>query len=148
MKSSFTSSMESDYCIVPCPKYSVEQEHYYSMTSWQSAMMCIPKTNVDAESSAAVLDYMAYLSLYDVWPNYLKKTIESKGTRDEESIDMINIIRDTITIDAGFVYSWTQDLFNQISDKMSAGDANIASVVASQKAAVDAKIDQFLEAIE
>lgn len=138
-------SMESPFGIVPFPKYDEDQENYVTDLVSQLFYMTIPVTNTRLPMTATICEVLTHDSYTDVVPLYYNQTVEQKGLRNEDSIEMLELMRKTRTVDIGVVFGWETDLRNKIRDKLFAGDASIASDVASGKSAVEAKITKFLE---
>ena len=138
--------MEEDYGVLPSPKFDESQDSYYSMISHQSAMMAVPVTNTKLDMAGTVMDYMSYLSNESLWPAYLDVTVINKGLRDEDSVEMMSIIRETLGIDVGLVYGWSNALTNDIATKIKAGDAAIASIASSYTDTIRTAIEESLSA--
>jgi hypothetical protein len=65
---------ETDFGILPIPKYSTEQENYLNMVSIHtSGLMTIPKTATDIERTGIVLEALAAESKYSLIPAILIK---------------------------------------------------------------------------
>ncbi len=138
--------MESDYGVVPSPKFDEAQDSYYSMTSQQTAVMSIPVTNTDLERTGTIVDYMSYLSYSDLWPAFIDRSVTNKGLRDEDSVEMLGIIRSTTIIDMGMVYGWTNKLIDALCANVKQKDNSFASTVAKYEQAVQQSIDDSLKA--
>ncbi len=87
-------ALDDDFGIVPYPKLNEEQESYYSRIVNFSSLTYIPVTNTKLDLTSAVLEYMAYLSDRDLIPAFYDVILTVRTTRDVESEDMINIIRE------------------------------------------------------
>lgn len=98
-------TMEADFGIVPYPKMDALQENYYQTISpYNSQFYCAPKLLENPERTGTVLDALAYYGAEIVTPAYYEKTIVGQSTRDEESIEMLDIILSTISYDFGYYY--------------------------------------------
>lgn len=87
-------SLEDDFGIVPYPKLNEEQEKYYSRIVNFSSLTYIPVTNAKLDLTSAILEYMAYISDRDLVPAFYDVILTVRTTRDTESEDMIDIIRE------------------------------------------------------
>ena len=96
--------MEDDFGIVPNPKYDEQQEEYYQRVRPYVAMFAIPVTIPDEEKTGAVLEYWAWLSHYTTLPAYYEITIKQKRVRDEETIEMLDMIRNSQVFEFGDIY--------------------------------------------
>lgn len=60
--------------------------------------MNIPVTAQDPNRTGSIMDYLAFLSYYDVIP-MLQESLCYKGMRDEDSIEMMNLVLETEVVD-------------------------------------------------
>ena len=93
--------MQSDYGIVPMPKYDEFQENYVTNSRDSYSMAAIPVTCVDVDMTGAVLEAMASESYRTVTPAYFNVALKDKYSRDEMTADMINIIHESVAHDFG-----------------------------------------------
>ena len=99
----FFREMEN-YGILPFPKYDEVQENYYTMIDGCAPLIAIPKTADNTEMIGAVLEAMGEYSYKYVVPAYYDVALKVKGTRDENSIEMLDITFDGRIVDFAFVY--------------------------------------------
>jgi len=137
-------NMESTFGLLPYPKMDETQEEYRSWTNYLSAVATIPVTAKDVSASGAILDALSYLSYRDVLPVYYDITVSQKGLRNEESIEMLAIIRDSLCFDSSLAYGCMTKLPEAIPDLLMVGDSAVASTIASQKETVQASIDKMM----
>ena len=64
----------------------------------------IPITSAHTDRTGAVLEAMAIESYRVLRPTYYETALKEKYTRNEESAEMIDIIRSSITTDFGLIY--------------------------------------------
>jgi hypothetical protein len=69
-----------------------------------SPLISIPKTADNTEMIGAVLEAMGEYSYKYVVPAYYDVALKVKGTRDENSIEMLDITFDGRIVDFAFVY--------------------------------------------
>lgn len=93
-------SMETDFGIIPYPKYDEDQNRYYSRVSYYNAPI-IPVTNNRLELTGAVLEYFNWASSETVIPAYYDTVLYGKVIRDDESREMLDIIFDARVVDIG-----------------------------------------------
>ena len=60
--------MESNFGIIPFPKFDAEQTDYYAMVEAGSRIMTVPVTNKNTEMTGAVLETLNFLTYRDVIP--------------------------------------------------------------------------------
>lgn len=137
--------MEYTFGIVPMPKYDEEQTEYSTYRAPVNPVMCIPVTNVSPKETAIIMDALTYLSYRDVLPVYYDISVSQKGLRNDESIEMLEIIRDTRYFDIAKCYGWTSSLYSSIESLLTSGNGAVASTIASEKSAVLENIDKTLD---
>ena len=93
-----------NYGILPFPKYDEEQDGYYTMLDGCSPLVAVPKTAANTEMIGAVMEAMGEYSYKYVVPAYYDVTLKVKGTRDENSIEMLDITFAGRIVDFAFVY--------------------------------------------
>ncbi len=137
--------MEDTFGILPFPKYDEAQEDYRTPLMYGLQVMTIPTTNGDAENTAAVMDAIAYEGSQTVVPVYFDNTVAHKGLRNENSVEMMEIMRYTRSADISVVYGWNSQLAGTIQGNVFKGTTEAASVLASHKGAIETKIEEFME---
>ena len=96
-------AMENDFGILPYPMWNEEQGQYYTHNEFGSGYS-IPVTT-QGDMPAHILEALAYFGYKMVKPAYYDKTLKGKAVRDEESIEMLDLMFDHITYDFVEVYS-------------------------------------------
>lgn len=135
--------MEDTFGILPFPKYDEAQESYRTPLMYGLLVMTIPTTNGHAEETAMVMDALAYESSQSVVPVYFDNTVAHKGLRNENSVEMLEIMKYSRSADIAVVYGWNSDLAATIQSNVFAGKSDAASVVASKKTAILTEIEEF-----
>lgn len=98
-------NMETDFGILPYPKYDEAQTEYYStIAPYGCSFICVPSVIEDAEMTGIILEDMACESMYTVTPAYYEITLEGKMVRDDESSEMLDIILGNRVFDLGLFY--------------------------------------------
>ena len=139
--------MNENFGIVPFPKLDENQADYRSTAVHQCAVFTIPVTSTHAEEIGQVFDALSYESDEMVLQPYFAVVVEQKGLRNEDSIDMLNIIKRTRSYDIGVAYQWISSLEEQIRNKIYNGSADVASIIDSNKSKVQENIDKMLTAM-
>lgn len=83
-------SNEVDFGIIPLPKYDAAQQDYVTL-NW-SGFMCVPLTVADPEMVGAVIELLGYYNEKYVNPAFYDVLLGQKVSRDERSIEMLDII--------------------------------------------------------
>ena len=98
--------MVDDYGILPIPKYTAEQDQYYSQVSnYHDSLFAIPMSALgNTEIIGAAIELMSYYSYYNIYNDFFEIVIQNRGTRDAESKEMLGLIFSTRTYDMGLLY--------------------------------------------
>ncbi len=143
--------MESDYAVLPFPKYDAFQEKYLTLIATATQMTYIPTTTPDPVLTGKVCEALSYYSYKDVVPAYYDVALKNKYSRDENTQKMLDIIRDGAVLPFEYAYStmiggnpWPNQLMSGTSEQ--GGD--VASKLASVKPTWEAAIQKTLEAYE
>lgn len=140
--------MDETFGCVPIPKYDESQESYYGDFVSQCLYYTIPVTNSHIEETALASDYLSYLSMRDVLPVYYGNVVEQKGLRNEDSIEMLDIVLSSKTVDLSTLFGWNNILVPTLRSKVFSGRDDVASTVEKQKKKIIASIDDTLAAIQ
>jgi len=142
--------MQTDFGIIPMPKHSEEQDTYITYShSVHNSSISLPITLTEdrMDMVCMVLEDIAYYSMEHVRPAYYEKVLSGKIARDDDSIDMLEIITQNISYDLGFVVL-NNDLLNMNGLRQAVSNATpAASYIASKEAASNAALDKAMEAI-
>ena len=91
--------MEDDYGLVPMPKYDDQQEKYLT-SSGTSSMWALPSTASDEENelSAKLMEVLANFGKKNVIPEYYEISLGYTYARDENVMQMLEIMRDLVPV--------------------------------------------------
>lgn len=137
-------NMDSPYGILPIPKY-LETDDYSSPIG-STLLMSIPVTCANTENVGIALDAMTRYSYENVLPVYYE-SLCYKSLRDEDSIDMLEIIHAARTADLGRVYGWTTSLLSSIANSIIKRSGDYASTFAKNEEKLTTTIANSLEAM-
>jgi hypothetical protein len=126
--------METDFGIIPFPKYEESQDKYYSrvIDGWVN---CVPVTTQDPSRTSVIMEALAIESRNITIPAYFDIALNTKFSRDVESLEMLNIIHTNRTMDIGDTF-YMNPIRNAFADVMSKHQANFSS-------AIDSKLNSF-----
>lgn len=136
-------SEDFTFGVLPSPKYDESQERYYCRKSWTTAGVTVPVTAEAPEKSAAFADALSYLSRDIVWSVYRGLVLEQKNLRNDESIEMLDIILRSSVPSLDSIYNIGSDMIWEIYDKLIRGENDISSVIASNKASIEAALEEL-----
>ncbi|MCL2775926.1 MAG: extracellular solute-binding protein, partial [Oscillospiraceae bacterium] len=141
--------MNVTFGIPPIPKYDENQANYYCHLIIQTPVLVIPATNPNPELTGAVVDAMAYLSNSDVTPVLFNVAVSQKQLRNDDSIDMLQIIKNSGSFDVGCAYGWTNVFYDKIRSTIGFGKPlDIAAEIEKDKDTINANIDKTMEVFQ
>ncbi|MBE6611028.1 MAG: hypothetical protein E7632_00935 [Ruminococcaceae bacterium] len=97
--------MKSEFCVLPMPKFDEAQKNYRTEASDSSSVIFVPKTVQDTELAGYMLEFLNYESYNTVTPAYFETSMQIKVARDEDSREMMEIIRDSFNFNFGYCFS-------------------------------------------
>ena len=138
--------MESDYSILPTPKYDEAQKDYITRT-YDTMFTMVPITATDTVKSGAVLEALSSYGYNNLIPAYIETTLQDKYSRDERSVKCIQIAVDTRTIDMGEAFMF--DLFGDaaMQNLMYKADLALASHLQSIQNKADDTLRNIVDAL-
>lgn len=96
-------NVEMNFGILPFPKYDETIERYYQLIDGGSSLMVMPITVQDTARNGAIMEALAYYGDKYLYPAFYDNQLQNRYLRDEESIEMLEIIRQSQTTDLGYV---------------------------------------------
>ena len=141
-------TMDTDFGVLPMPKYDETQETYISMTHWWAmSALSLPLNLPNPEKSGAVLEYMSYLSTKEIKDVYFDVAINGKYLRDEQSIEMMEYVMQKRVIDLAYAMFHDGSLPGKIRDMLYEGGTDYASTYAQNGKLVDRYMEKLLSPI-
>ena len=109
--------MESDFGIIPIPKYDVVQEKYQTTVKDDYTSFAIPITVQDAEFVGSVTEELSAASYAEVTPKFYEVVMKHKNVRDNDSAEMLDILYNGVHFDFAYTNSlaidWAGHMFAQ-----------------------------------
>ena len=146
-------NMKDKYLILPIPKYSDDQDTYYSYVHDNFTGMSIPSTNPDWEigNVGAVMEAFASESYRTVTPAYYETALKDRYAGSPESVAMLDMITQNMYMDGGVIYTkklWniTQLVRDVIRDDIRNGSGNL--VMSTYNAEYMAKVEAELATLQ
>lgn len=130
--------MESEFGVVPFPKYDSEQKEYYSLYPYNSMLVAIPNNIGNMERTANIVEDLNYYSNQILKPAWFDTVIKRRYARDEESENSLDLIMEGRVYDLGVYYDFG-GIVSQLLDQ-DVRFANISSNYARIKRVVEADI--------
>jgi len=98
-------TMEVDFGIIPYPKLNESQTFYISVAGDSFSLFFLPITVQDTEFTSIITEALFAESYKQVIPAYYDVALKTKYSRDDESQQMIDLIRDSLTFNFGAINS-------------------------------------------
>jgi len=137
-------AMETDFGILPNPKYNEAQERYYT-SSGKGWINCVSVSATDPERTSVIMESLAVGSKNFTIPAYIEVALRTKYSRDNESLEMLDIIEKTRTVDMGFSIYW-DSIGSPYTYAFIDKDKNFASLVEKNIGVISREIDKSNEA--
>ncbi|MBE6724655.1 MAG: hypothetical protein E7576_05580 [Ruminococcaceae bacterium] len=137
--------VDFDFGIIPYPKYDEAQQDYHT-TAWDAYnLFSVPRT-AELDFVGIVTENMAARSFEEVLPAFYDKALLSKYARDEDSAEMISLIRSSATYNFGVVNSPHIGSPGHIwRDLVGSKSNNIASKTGKNAKAMVKSLEKFLD---
>jgi hypothetical protein len=139
-------SMDTDFGIIPYPKYDDAQKSYVSYYSPATNGFCIPKTVKDVSRTGTVIEVMSALGYETVRPAYYDVVLTGKTARDDESVEMLDIIFSNIESEMAYIYQWGS-YANTLKSVMTSS-SDIVSTLESNRTSTETAITKYIETIK
>lgn len=137
--------MKDDYGILPYPKYDEEQENYLSSARNTHNAFSMPVTTSHPDAAGAVLEALSSSNYETVFPAYFETALKVKYSRDNDSARIYDIIRDTMQLDFGYIYSNALDYVEGIFNDSYKVENSFASNLASRKEKFKTNLANYIE---
>lgn len=141
-------AMESDFGILPGPKFDESQAEYYASSGGRNTpLFSISAATSDIGRTGTIVEAMAIYSYENLIDAYLDVTLVGKCARDENTEAMLNLIISRITYDVGFltVPALFDRWYPAVSD---GGAATLSSTAESIRENVSKSFADYIEAVK
>ena len=137
------------YGILPAPKYEESQEGYrHTTTVFNGTTMMIPVSAADPEKVGFIQEAICYESYYSFLPAFYQNFLETKYARNQESIEMLQIIHNSIYYDMSGIL--VMDKIGQVINNIAGagtGVDTIASKLSANEESANATMQKTIAAI-
>jgi len=137
---------KTEFGVIPFPKYDEAQERYYSSV-W-NGLVCVPVTAKDMDCCGAVLEAMAHYSSDTLVPAYYEKLLGGKFARDDDSVEMLDIIFDSLVFDIGFCYDNWVGCYSALGTLLNQGSTDLLSYAASRMSTYEEHYRTLFDSVE
>ena len=136
--------MESDFSVIPTPKWDEEQENYYScINTWALGGVGVPATCKTPDTVGLIMETLGRVSYMEVRPALYETTIKAKVARDERNAQVLDIIFDNTYIDCNGIFNIGNSA-NVLGESIM-GQSEFASSYAAVRDKIQAGIDDLMK---
>ena len=136
-------AMETDYGILPYPRMSEAKPGEPYVGRLAGGFPLIVPVTADAERASVVLEALACEYQRRVIPNYYEVAVQVKSTRDEESIEILDMLMKNRFLDFGDCL-WTWDIRVKYTDIFESQTNNFQSVTEKITGSVEKMIEKAI----
>ena len=122
-----------DYGIIPYPKYDTAQDSYYTMSDGAHGCMAVPTTVSDVDFVSIIIEALNAETYKLVIPEYYEKALKVKYSRDNESVEVLDMLLNARTFDFGYIFDGWKGYAFLLQKCTETGKADMESRIASTK---------------
>ncbi|MBO7405193.1 MAG: hypothetical protein J6V24_09560 [Clostridia bacterium] len=138
-------TMETDFGVIPWPKYD-EQSEYCTNVDAGTNLFLVPITATDPARTSAIVEALCRIGSRLVLPAYYEVTLQSKTSRDNESADMLDIIKSALIFDLGYYNSDLSGVFNnEFVDFVGSSNRDVTSWYEKNAKAVSKTLEKNID---
>ena len=134
-------SMNDEFGILPWPKFT-KDDKYNTVVNGHASLLCMPITVSDYERTGKIIEALCAVGNRDVIPAFYDVSLKTKFARDYESEAMIDIIKESIIYDLGYI---SGGAFDSTGARLAAqSNPDFASFYAANESKALSDLDNFL----
>ncbi|MDD4773951.1 MAG: hypothetical protein PHZ09_10190 [Eubacteriales bacterium] len=140
-------SEETDFGVLPVPKFDENQEDYKHMVSIHvTGFLTVPLCADNPDRTGLVLEALAAESRNTLIPAYYDVMLTQKYVRDDNSAEMLDIVFSSRVYDIGDIFGFggLGDTILRIISSNKDMPADLASLIAKKENAITKDIDKFI----
>lgn len=140
--------MKDDFGFLPYPKWDEAQEEYHTLVDGSHQALAVPTTVVNTDMVGAVTEVLNAESWKTVIPAYYDVALKVKATRDNESVEMIDMVANSRKFDFGYIYDGWEGASFILSGLISSKDTDFESTYAKKEKAIVKHYEEVIEFFE
>lgn len=142
--------LDLDYAIIPAPKWDENQKDYVTISDGSSEAIAVVQTVQDVERAGVITEALSAEGWKIMLPAYYDTALKHKGTRDQQSVEILDMIVANVIFDFGYVFGgWSASNPGfGICTVLASGSPDITSFYESKKKATTARIEEVTAAFE
>ena len=142
--------MDASYTILPYPKLDDTQDYRTNATNG-ATLMAIPVDNTERlDASCAAMEAIAAYNHLNIVDIYIETCLQEKFARNEDTVDMLNLIRESICMDVEHMFKAVlgETMYVVRDLLIDSKNTNIASWYASKTTGIESAIQSTIATIE
>ena len=134
-------SMNDEFGILPWPKFS-KDDKYNTVINGHASLLVMPITVSDYDRTGKIIEALCAVGNRDVIPAFYDVSLKTKFARDYESEKMIDIIRESLVYDLGYI---SGGVFQGVGEMLaSQSNPDFASYYAANESRAISDLNNFL----
>ena len=139
-------NMEIPFGVIPFPKLDENQPQYNTCIADVAQLFCIPLSNTELDRTGFIFEALAELSVDTLKEAYYDKNLTVKFVRDEDSVEMIEIIMQGVIFDLGTIYK-LGSMNGIVSSSITKKQNNFVSNFEKNQPKAQEALDKIIESI-
>jgi len=136
-------SLDSNFGIIPMPKFDEDQSNYHcSVNPYSATVFCLPKLSNNIDMVTNVIETMAAESYYTVMPEFYDVVLDVKLVDDPKISGMLDLIFDDRVYDLGMIWKFGGIDKVIVVSSMQSITSSIKSIEPSVNLAIDSLMDE------
>ncbi|MCL1858022.1 MAG: hypothetical protein FWF92_02165 [Oscillospiraceae bacterium] len=137
--------MEVPFGVLPPPKLDELQPQYHTIIHDHGQFFCIPVNTPDVARTGFILEALAEGSTDTLKNAYYDLNLTTKFVRDDDSVEMIELIMQGIIFDIGAIYG-LGNMNNIVDNSIKKGENNFVSDYEKNEEKANATLQKFIDA--
>lgn len=136
---------EFEFGLVPWPNFNEGEDGYSCHVSCYVHEFGVPHTVTDAARTSAILEALAYGGHTMVIDEYYEQTLQIQKSRDEESKEMLNLIKESRAYDLGFFHTHLNPLSNMGNLIATIPTHSLSAFYSKYQSQIETKLIELIE---
>ena len=146
--STYFREMESEYGVIPYPKYDENQKDYLTVARNVYSTFSIPTTCKITDAVGAMMEALASQNYRTTSRVYFETALKVKYARDNESSQMYDLIKEGMRFNFGYTFNGVENIIiNRYMDICKNNTKEWSSEYATYKDGAEAKLQDFYKAV-
>jgi len=140
-------NMEIPFGVLPPPKLDGAQAQYHTVVDGVAQLFCIPSNSPELSRAGLILEALGEGSAETLKEAYYDKNLTVKFVRDEDSVEMIELIMQGVIFDIGAIYG-LGNMNGIVMNSIKRGANNFVSDYEKNIEKANAALQKFIEAFD